>query len=309
MSQRSPKYTGVVPPIVTPLDTNGGVDTASLERVVAHLLEAGVSGLFALGSSGESAYLTDARRDTALETIVGAVAGQVPVMAGCIETTTARVVERAESAAERGADALVVTAPFYTRVHPTEIDRHFRLVRSRAELPILAYDVPVSVHSKLSSDQVIALASEGIIDGLKDSSGDDPGLREVIVGVRDVPGFSVLTGHEAVVDAMMLIGADGAVPGLANVDPHGYVRLLRACQSRDWDEAGREQERLNRLFRIVRAADPATAGGSTAGLGAFKCALALLGVIDDATPASPMRSFTKEETARVRAVLEEVGLL
>ncbi|WP_017604772.1 dihydrodipicolinate synthase family protein [Nocardiopsis alkaliphila] len=309
MSQRSPKYTGVVPPIVTPLDTNGEVDTASLERVVAHLLEAGVSGLFALGSSGESAYLTDARRDTALETIVGAVAGQVPVMAGCIETTTARVVERAESAAERGADALVVTAPFYTRVHPTEIDRHFRLVRSRAELPILAYDVPVSVHSKLSSDQVIALASEGIIDGLKDSSGDDPGLREVIVGVRDVPGFSVLTGHEAVVDAMMLIGADGAVPGLANVDPHGYVRLLRACQSRDWDEAGREQERLNRLFRIVRAADPATAGGSTAGLGAFKCALALLGVIDDATPASPMRSFTKEETARVRAVLEEVGLL
>lgn len=309
MSQRTPEYTGVVPPIVTPLDANGEIDTVSLERVVAHLLEAGVSGVFALGSSGESAYLTEAQRDRSLEIIVKAVGGQVPVMAGCIETTTGRVVERARSAAGLGADALVVTAPFYTRISSDEIDRHFRLVRSRTELPILAYDVPVSVHSKLSSDLVISLAQDGIIDGIKDSSGDDPGLRDVIVGVRDLPGFSVLTGHEAVVDAMMLIGADGAVPGLANVDPHGYVRLLRACEKQDWAEAAREQERLNRLFRIVRAADPATAGGSTAGLGAFKCAMALLGVIDDPTPAAPMRSFTDEETGRVRAILEEVGLL
>lgn len=309
MSQRTPKYTGVVPPIVTPLDTNGEVDTVSLERLVGSLLTAGVSGIFALGSSGESAYLTDAQRDTVLDTVVGAVSGRVPVMAGCIETTTNRVVERADAAAKQGADALVVTAPFYTRTHPTEVDRHFRMVRSRTELPILAYDVPVSVHSKLSADEVLQLAADGVVDGVKDSSGDDPGLRDLVIGSREIPGFSVLTGHEAVVDAMMLMGADGAVPGLGNVDPAGYVRLMAACLAGDWETARREQERLIRLFRIVRAADPATAGGSTAGLGAFKCALALLGVIDNAVPAPPMRPFTDEETRRVRAVLEEVELL
>ena len=309
MSQRTPKYTGVVPPIVTPLGGDGEVDTVSLERLVGTLLDAGVTGLFALGSSGESAYLTDEQRDTSLATVVGAVAGQVPVMAGCIETTTNRVVERAEAAAKHGADALVATAPFYTRTHPAEVDRHFRTLHSRTDLPLLAYDVPVSVHSKLAADQVLELATDGVIAGIKDSSGDDPGLRDLIIGGREIPGFSVLTGHEAVVDAMMLIGADGAVPGLANVDPKGYVRLVRLCQEGDWEAAGREQERLIRLFRIVRAADPTTAGGSTAGLGAFKCALALLGVIDDPTPAPPMRSFTEEETGRVRATLEEVGLL
>ncbi|GAB3734174.1 dihydrodipicolinate synthase family protein [Nocardiopsis nanhaiensis] len=309
MSQSTPKYTGVVPPLVTPLGPNGEVDTVSLERLVGSLLEAGVSGVFALGSSGESAYLTEAQRDTVLDTVVGAVSGRVPVMAGCIETTTNRVVERAEAAAKAGADALVATAPFYTRTHPTEVDRHFRELRSRSDLPLLAYDVPVSVHSKLSADQVLDLAADGVIDGVKDSSGDDPGLRDLVIGAREVPGFSVLTGHEAVVDAMMLVGAHGAVPGLANVDPRGYVRLLHACEEGDWAGAGREQERLIRLFRIVRAVDQSTAGGSTAGLGAFKCALALLGVIADATPAPPMRPLTEAETGRVRASLEEVGLL
>lgn len=309
MSQSTPAYTGVVPPIVTPLDANGEVDTASLERLVGSLLDAGVSGVFALGSSGESAYLTDAQRDTVLDTVTGTVAGRVPVIAGCIETTTNRVVERAEAAAKRGADAVVATAPFYTRTHPTEIDRHFRRIGSRTDLPLLAYDVPVSVHSKLDAELLLTLAADGVIDGVKDSSGDDPGFRDLVIGAREVPGFSVLTGHEAVVDAMMLIGAHGAVPGLANVDPHGYVRLVRACEEGDWAAAAREQERLIRLFGIVRAVEPGTAGGSTAGLGAFKCALALLGVIADATPAPPMRPFTDAETARVRGVLEEAGLL
>lgn len=309
MSQSTPAYTGVIPPIVSPLDADGEVDTASLERLVGFLLDAGVRGLFALGSSGESAYLTDSQRDTVLDTVTGAAAGQVPVIAGCLETTTNRVVERAEAAAKRGADAVVATAPFYTRTHPTEVDRHFRRIRSRVDPPLLAYDVPVSVHSKLDADLLLTLAADGVIQGVKDSSGDDPGFRDLVIGAREIPGFSVLTGHEAVVDAMMLIGAHGAVPGLGNVDPHGYVRLLRACERRDWDEAGREQERLIRLFGIVRTVEPGTAGGSTAGLGAFKCALALRGVIDDATPAPPMRSFTEAETSRVRALLEEAGLL
>ncbi|MBB6120851.1 dihydrodipicolinate synthase family protein [Nocardiopsis algeriensis] len=309
MSQRTPAYTGVVPPIVTPMDANGEIDTASLERLVDFLVDAGVTGIFALGSSGESAYLTEAQRDTVLDVIVGAVSGRVPVLAGCIETTTHRALDRARSAAARGADALVATAPFYTRTHPSEIDRHFREIAARTELPLLAYDVPVSVHSKLDADQLLALAADGVIAGVKDSSGDDPGFRDLVIGARELPEFSVLTGHEAVVDAMMLMGADGVVPGLGNVDPAGYVRLLQACEKGDWAAAREEQERLIRLFRIVRAVEPGTAGGSTAGVGAFKCALALLGVIDDATPALPMRPFTEVETGRVRAVLEEVGLL
>ncbi|MEV4187848.1 dihydrodipicolinate synthase family protein [Streptosporangium canum] len=309
MSPREPRFSGVVPPLVTPLTPDGEVDAPSLERLVEFLVEAGVTGLFALGSSGEAAFLTDARRDRALEVVVRAAAGRVPVLAGCIETTTARVIERAEVAAKLGADATVVTAPFYTRIHPLEIDRHFRAVRAAVDLPMFAYDVPVSVHTKLAVDQVLALAADGVVDGLKDSSGDDVGFRQVVLGAAGLPGFSALTGHEVVVDAMMLAGADGAVPGLGNVDPHGYVRLVRACTEGRWADAKAEQDRLTRLFRIVDAASPETAGGSTRGIGAFKTALALRGVIASAAVSPPMRELTADETRVVASHLDEAGLL
>lgn len=309
MKQRHAPFTGVIPPVVTPLTTEGAVDVASLERLVTSLLDAGVSGLFALGSSGEVAYLTDAQRDTVLDTVVGTAAGQVPVLAGCIEPTTNRVVHRARAAHKQGADAVVATAPFYTRTHPAEIDRHFRATHAAIDLPLVAYDVPVSVHVKLSPSQVVDLAADGVIVALKDSSGDDVGFREVVLGAREQPTFAVLTGHEVVVDAMMLAGAHGAVPGLANVDPGGYVRLVAACEREDWAAARAEQERLAALFRIVRAADPDTASGSTSGLGAFKTALWQLGVISHPTMSVPMRALHPEEAETVRRHLAAAGLL
>ncbi|GAA3727365.1 4-hydroxy-tetrahydrodipicolinate synthase [Spinactinospora alkalitolerans] len=309
MTQRQPIHQGVIPPMVTPLTPEGAVDVVSLERLVAFLLDAGVSGLFALGSSGESAYLTDAQRNTVIDTVTGAAAGQVPVLAGCIETSTNRVVERAREAHKLGAEAVVATAPFYTRTHPVEIDRHFRAVRAAVDLPLLAYDIPVSVHVKLEPAQVLELAGDGVIDGLKDSSGDDAGFREVVLGTRGLASFSALTGHETVVDAMMLAGADGAVPGLANVDPHGYVRLLDACARGDWPSARSEQDRLARLFGIVRAAAPETAGGSTAGLGGFKTSLRLRGIIASSTMSAPMRELDADETEAVRLRVMEAGLL
>lgn len=111
-------YSGVIPPVVTPLTTDGELDAPSLERVVGHLLDAGVSGLFALGSSGETAYLTPAQQDEVIKVITSVAAGQVPVLVGAIETTTNRAIERARAAAGLGADAVVATAPFYTRTHP-----------------------------------------------------------------------------------------------------------------------------------------------------------------------------------------------
>src|SRR5690606_13981410 len=221
LSPRKPRFSGVIPPVITPLTPVGEVDAASLERLVEFLIEAGVDGLFALGSSGEAAFLTDARRDKALEVVVRAAAGRVPVLAGCIETTTTRVIERAQIAGKLGADAIVVTAPFYARVHPVEVDRHFRVVKSAVGLPLLASDVRVPVQTKRTADQILSLAAGGVVAGLKDASGDDAGFRRVVRGAARFAEFSALTGHEVMVDAMMLAGADGVVPGLGNVDPHG----------------------------------------------------------------------------------------
>ena len=312
MTRPTPGFAGVVPPTITPLTEDGVVDVASLERVVERILRAGAHGIFALGSSGETVFLTDAQRDQALEVIVKTVAGHVPVIAGCIEPTTPRVVERVHAAKRLGADAVVTTAPFYAIVGPHEVERHFRAVHAASELPLLAYDIPVCVHTKLSVPVLTRLLADGVIVGVKDSSGDDVGFRQLLLSVADhAPDaqFSALTGHEVVVDAMMLAGATGSVPGLGNVDPEGYVRLHEACVSGDWATAHREQDRLTRLFRIVDAADPATAAGATRGVGAFKTALQLLGVIASNVVSLPMRRLDAPETARVRAELETAGLL
>lgn len=304
--------TGVVPPVCTPLTPEREVDVPSLLRLVDHLLAGGVHGLFVLGTSSEAAFLTDAQRTSVVETVTGHVAGQLPVLAGAIDMTTPRVLDHVAAVTAAGADAVVVTAPFYTRTHPAEIARHYRLVAAASPVPVLAYDLPVAVHTKLPAQTVLELAAEGVLAGLKDSSGDLAAFREVVTGARtraDIAGFSVLTGSELLVDTALAMGADGAVPGLANVDPHGYVRIDRLCRVGDRERARIEQERLCALFGMVRVGDPARMGGSSSALGAFKAALYLRGIIDCPATAEPQVPLSEGEIERVGKFLAAAGLL
>lgn len=170
----------------------------------------------------------------------------------------------------------------------------------------------MSVHTKLSPELVLELAADGVLAGLKDSSGDLASFRSVVTGAHTNPGitgFSVLTGSELVVDSALALGADGAVPGLANVDPEGYVRLYRFCREGDWGRARAEQERLCALFGIVGVGDPGRMGGSSAGLGAFKAGLYLRGVIDCPVTAEPQVALSEGEVERVGKYLAAAGLL
>ncbi|MHC3473310.1 dihydrodipicolinate synthase family protein [Streptomyces sp. 7R007] len=301
--------TGVVPPVCTPLTPEGEVDVPSLLRLVDHLVGGGVDALFVLGSSSEAAYLRDRQRRRVVEAVVAHAGGQLPVLAGAIDMTTPRVLDHVESVTAAGADAVVVTAPFYARTHPAEIARHYRLVAAACPVPVIAYDIPVSVHTRLPADVVLELAADGTLAGLKDSSGDLAGFREVVTGARAHAGFSVLTGSELVVDSALALGAHGAVPGLANVDPHGYVRLDRLCRAGDWQRARAEQERLCALFGLVRAGDPGRMGGGSAALGGFKAALHLRGIIDCPATAEPQVPLAPEEIEQVGKFLAAAGLL
>ncbi len=304
-----PGLSGIIPPVCTPLTADLEVDSVSLERLIGFLLDEGVSGLFVLGSSSEAAYLTDAQRDVVVEVAIKTSAGQVPVLAGAIDMTTRRMIEHASRAIALGANAIVATAPFYAAVtQPPEIDRHFRTLKSACDAPLIAYDIPVAVHTKLAAGELISLARDHVIDGLKDSSGDLAGMREVIIGARHFPEFAIFTGSETVVDCVMQMGAAGAVPGLGNVDPKGFVELYNTCRAGAWEQARRQQERLVELFEVTRCAKPGK-GRSASGLGGFKTALMLRGVISTNAMALPQVALDKEETAAVRDVLAATGLL
>ena len=302
------KFFGVVPPVVTPLNDDFSVDYASYTRVLEYLIDGGCHGLFALGSTSEVVFYDDAERRKILEHTVKVANGRVPVIAGVIDPTTDRVIRHAQTAKSVGVDAVVVTAPFYTLTSQAETIDHFRIIRDAVDVPLIAYDIPVCVHTKLARQTVVTLAQEGTIIGLKDSSGDDGNFRYALSDLAGNKDVFLMTGSEIVVDNALQMGAHGVVPGLANVDPAGYVRLWDAAQRGDWNAARKEQERLCRLFEIVWVAAGRVSGGAT-GVGGFKTAMRSLGVISTNVMARPRAPLNDAEARKVDEILRSVGLL
>jgi 4-hydroxy-tetrahydrodipicolinate synthase len=225
------------------------------------------------------------------------------VVAGVNDMSANRVSAQIALVEEAGASAVVATAPYYVMPNPSEVEQHFRLIARGTSLPVLAYDVPVRVHAKLNAATLVRLGKEGVIAGVKDSSGDDVAFRALVLANAEAGRpLRLFTGHETVVDGALLAGADGVVPGLANVDPAGYVRLYEAARDGRWDDARREQDRLARLFAIVHAAPQLV--GEAAGLGAFKTALALLGVIAGNAMAVPVTRQQTDAAANIRGILD-----
>ena len=211
-------------------------------------------------------------------------------------------------AERKGADAVVVTAPFYVFPSAEEVEEHFRAVAAATELPVFAYDVPVRVHYKLDHEMLVRLGVDGVIAGVKDSSGDDVGFRR-LVAANDAAGHPLVlfTGHEVVVDGALMAGADGIVPGLGNIDPTGYVRMYDAAQVGDWEAVRKEQNDLAALFEIVFQAHEVS--GEAAGLGAFKTALHELRLIGSNVMSRPIPRLAGESVSRIRTIVENSGLL
>lgn len=303
------RFHGVIPPVVTPRTVDGAIDAPSLERLTKHLLDGGVSGLFVLGSSAEVPYMTNAERDVVVRTIDGVNASQVPLIVGVNEQTTNRVIEEGRRMVDLGADALVVTSQYYAISNAAETETHFRSIHAALDVPVFAYDVPVRTHFKLPLDLLLRLGQDGVIAGVKDSSGDDVSFRQLLIAAREIPNFDIFTGHEVVVDGALLGGAQGVVPGLGNVDPKGYANLYNAAVAGDFALAAREQDRLADVFNIVYTPAPGRVSPGAGGLGAFKTALMLMGVIDTNVMSAPMLALDSSETEAIRVILERNGLL
>jgi 4-hydroxy-tetrahydrodipicolinate synthase len=312
MSRLPDDFRGIVPPLCTPLTATGEVDLESVERHVNFQIEAGVHGIFMLGSSGEAILLNVRQRVQVLETAARAAAGRVPVLAGILDTGTARSIEHARNAEQAGVDALVLTAPFYFKVNQDELLEHFRAVRRATSLPLMGYDLPTVLGVKIERPTALQLAREGTIDGIKDSSGDQDGFRSLVVAARDLPSGTccfTFTGSEFMVDMALLMGASGAVPGLSNVDPHAYIRLYNAIQAGDLTTARQEQERLMRLFQIVHAGTAGRMSFLASALGGFKTAIMLRGNFSTNIVGQPFTPYNEEEVERVRGILAAEGLI
>ncbi len=301
-------FRGVIPPVVIPLTADRHLDLEALERTINRMIDAGVDGLFFLGSSGEVAFLTDAQRYHVLQEAVAMVNHRVPVLAGIVDMETMRVIDQAKRASGYGVDAVVATAPFYALGGPKETERHFRAIREHTDLPLFAYDLPVCVHTKLDPSMLVRLGKDGVLQGVKDSSGDDVSFRWLVIENEDAGHpLQLLTGHEVVVDGAYLSGADGSVPGLANVDPVSYVKQWQAFQAGDWETVRTLQDHLARLMFVTR--DIRATVGFGAGVGAFKTALWQMGVFNTNQMREPVQPLVGGDVEHIVSVLKKAGLM
>ena len=302
------KFTGVYPPVVVPDTPDHQLDVVSFERSINRTIDAGVDGLFFLGSSGEVVFSTDERRRQIISEAVRIVDHRVPVMVGIIDTETERVLEHGRVAQELGADVLVATCPFYALGGMAEVEEHFRILHAELDLPIFAYDIPVCVHTGSPGSSLPSWAPRACW----------PASRTPPATTCPSATWCRRTRSWSPADAAdrsrgccrwRLPGRRRRIrsPGLANVEPEGYVRMWKAAQAGDWATVKAEQDRLNEISHIWDV----TTGvqGYAGGVGAFKTAMHLMGVFDSPTMPRPVKALEGENVEAIRKVLVDNGLL
>lgn len=296
-------YRGIIPPIITPLKDRDTLDVAGLERLVAHMLEGGVHGIFALGTTGEAPSLSYRLRREMVQRTCQLVKGRVPVLVGITDTSFVESVELARYAAEQGASAVVLSAPYYFPVGQPELLEYVEDLVPELPLPTFLYNMPS--HTKVTFDLETvkrAMQIEKIV-GLKDSSGNMVYFHQLIRELSQRPDWSLLTGPEELLGDSVLLGGHGGVCGGANLCPKLYVALYEAAEATD---VQRVCELHAQVMRISGTIYKVGRYGS-AFIKSVKCALSVLGICDDFL-AEPFHRFREQERERVGAYLREFGI-
>ncbi|TKX80076.1 dihydrodipicolinate synthase family protein [Halorubrum sp. SD626R] len=236
MSDIDFRYGAVSSPIVTPFDADGDVDADALASHVETLVDAGLDGMVPCGTTGEFASLTDAERRTVVETTVEAADGRVPVIAGAADTTVSGTLDHLQAVDAAGADAGLITLPYYhNSTSPAGQRAFFDAVADDAPLPVILYDIPSAVGEPIDPDVLAAVAEREAVVGLKDTTGD---VSAVDVAVDRTPeAFTVVQGVDALLYPSASLGVDGGVNALSQVIPEVFVALGEALRAGDDDRA------------------------------------------------------------------------
>ncbi|WP_426961920.1 dihydrodipicolinate synthase family protein [Haloparvum alkalitolerans] len=296
---------GVTPPLVTPF-SNGAVDHDALTAVVEHAVAGGVAGLFPNGTTGEFASLADAERAAVVETAVAAAPADVPVLAGVADTAVADVLAHADRAADAGADAVVVTPPYFHGPNGgPEASRgdglrsFFETVADEATLPVFLYDIPSCTGTAIPTPTALSLAEHPNVVGLKDSSGDFGSFCRL---VREAPDdFLVLQGFDNLLYPSLRVGADGGVHALSNVAPEAFADLYAAATAPEAPAENADGDRAVALHEAVGTLFDACLDGGFAP--ATKAALVDRGVLEDDAVRPPLSTLDDDGRRTVAAAL------
>jgi dihydrodipicolinate synthase/N-acetylneuraminate lyase len=281
---------GIVTPLVTPLRRANSLDCAGLERLLEHVIEGGVDGVFILGTTGEGPSLSYRLREEMITQTCAVVAGRIPVLVAVSDTSLIESEKLAEIAADAGAVAVVVAPPYYFQCSQKDLLRYVEMAAFRFPLPLFLYNIPQLTKVAFEVDTVTQAARVPGVLGLKDSSGHLTYLTRVIKAVRDYPSFSVLNGPEEILVDALRAGAHGGVNGGSNLHPTLFRQLYQAAWTGNWDLADRCQKKVLEFSRALYS----TGYSGTSYLRGLKCSLELAGICRSEF-APPLSKFNDAE--------------
>lgn len=226
---------GVMPYLATPVRADGKVNASVLERLSNDLVAAGVHGLAVLGSTGEFAYLDSDQKRDAVDVVISASKGRVPVIAGVASTSTSQAITQALAYQKLGADGVLLTLDAYFPLSELQILSYFTTVADAVDIPIVIYTNPNFQKVSLSLNVIENLSHHPRIQYLKDASTDTGRLLSVKNRCGDNIGLFAATSH--ITTAVMMIGGLGWMSGPACIIPRQSVRLYELCKAKRWDAA------------------------------------------------------------------------
>lgn len=295
---------GIIPPLVTPLKDNDTLDIESLERLIEHLIQGGVSGLFILGTTGEEQSLSYRIRQQMIKETCRINRNRLPVLACITDTSIVESVQLANYAADCGASGVVSAPPYYFATGQPELAEFYEELVPQLPLPIFLYNMPSHVKVNFDPQTIHRIAQNPKVIGFKDSSANAVYFQSVMYTMKDRPDFAMLVGPEEMTGQCVLMGGHGGINGGANLFPELYVSMYQAAKAGNIPEVQRLQQFIMQISSTIYKVGQ---HGSSY-LKGLKCALSLVGVINDDFVASPFNKFHAPEREKIKQALEQLPI-
>ena len=282
--------------MVTPFDSDGELDVVAGRDLAAHLVEQGIDALVLAGTTGESPTTTDEEKVALLKAVREEVGDKARVIAGAGSNDTRHAVAMAKSAAEAGADGLLVVTPYYSKPSQAGVEAHFRAVAEATDLPVCLYDIPGRSGIPIDSGTIRKLAEVDTIQAVKDAKGN---FLEASTLIQET-GLAWYSGDDPLNLPWLAVGATGMISVVGHAAPKALRELVTAYENGDLARA--REINANTLNVLARQQ------GALGGVTFAKAALRLQG-IEVGDPRLPVAAATDEQVERLREEMTQAGVL
>jgi 4-hydroxy-tetrahydrodipicolinate synthase len=240
-------FRGTFTALVTPF-RDGGVDVSAFEQLIETQIAAGITGIVAIGTTGESPTLSHEEREQLIRVAVARTSKRCLVFAGTGSNDTQHAVTHTIVAEKLGVDAALLVAPYYNKPSQEGLFRHFKAIAAATSLPIMLYNIPGRCSVDIMPETVARLAKEcRNIVSIKEASGSVERVSELRRRLPDA--FTIVSGDDSLMLPFMAVGATGVVSVASNLFPSEVSALVRACESGDLRSAETSHRKLLPLFK------------------------------------------------------------